>query len=112
MTKELEFLLTATGKPVVRITNEDLQPAIKKGWCALIEPDKAPAVGEYVLIKYRNGHSSIKVLLEIKPDGYLLQSATCEAQNFAPFSELKSTAIAIGGIFPPSHLTNVSCKIH
>lgn len=112
MSQELDDILTANRLPAVRINTNELYPAIKQGWYAIIEPDKAPSIGEYVLVKFSKGHRSIKLLLEIKHDGYLLQSVTGEDRTFAMLNELEGEAVAIVGIVPPGYLTIVSHKIH
>jgi hypothetical protein len=102
MQQELVDTMTISGIHAVNINTNDLQPAIKQGWLALFEPDKALSVNEYVLISYRSGISSIMLLLNIKPDGYLLQSITNEDQIFIPHDELIVDAVAIVAIVPPS----------
>lgn len=102
MQQELADTLTANGIHTVSVNTNDLYPAIKKDWLALFEPDKALSVNEYVLISYKNGISSIMLLLNIKPDGYLLQSITNENQIFITHDELIVDAVAIVAIVPPS----------
>lgn len=47
----------------LRVRGNSMAPAIRDGWYVLIEPNAAPAVGEYVLVKLKDGQRMVKELL-------------------------------------------------
>ncbi len=112
LNQELEEVFTADGKPAFRINTQALYPAIKQGWCIAVEPNEVPTVGEYVLIQFKGGRRSIQVLSDMEPGGYWLEHVTSGKKTFVSNQSLESDIVAVGVIFPPSRLTNVSCKIH
>lgn len=47
----------------LRVRGNSMAPAIRDGWYVLIEPNSPPAVGEYVLVKLKDGQRMVKELL-------------------------------------------------
>lgn len=93
---------SAIGSIAIRIKGHSMHPAIREGWFVIIEPDKKPDVGEYVLAKFKNGKKMVKELLQIKNDSYLLLSVNDNERITAYFDELESDIQAISAIVPPS----------
>lgn len=89
------------GSIAIRIKGHSMHPAIREGWYVVIEPNKQPAIGEYVLAKFRDGKKMVKELLQVKADGYLLLSVNDNERITAAFDELEDLQ-AITAIVPPS----------
>jgi phage repressor protein C with HTH and peptisase S24 domain len=51
----------------LRVRGNSMAPAIRDGWYVLVEPEASPAVGEYVLVKMRDGQRMVKELLYQRP---------------------------------------------
>jgi phage repressor protein C with HTH and peptisase S24 domain len=51
----------------LRVRGNSMAPAIRDGWYVLVEPNASPAVGEYVLVKMRDGQRMVKELLYQRP---------------------------------------------
>lgn len=47
----------------LRVRGNSMAPAIRDGWYVLVEPNSAPAVGEYVLVRLKDGQRMVKELL-------------------------------------------------
>ncbi len=89
------------GSVAIRIKGHSMHPAIREGWYVVIEPNKRPDIGEYVLVKFKDGKKMVKELLQIKHDGYLLLSVNGDERITAQFDELEGIQ-AISAIVPPS----------
>lgn len=89
------------GSIAIRIKGHSMHPAIREGWFVIVEPNKQPDIGEYVLAKFKNGKKMVKELLQIKVDSYLLLSVNGDDRITANFEELDGIE-AIVAIVPPS----------
>lgn len=90
-----------TGSIAIRIKGHSMHPAIKEDWFVVIEPDKSPVIGEYVLVKFLDGRKMVKELLQKKSDGYLLLSVNSNERITANHEEIEGIE-AITAIVPPS----------
>jgi phage repressor protein C with HTH and peptisase S24 domain len=89
------------GSVAIKIKGHSMHPAIKEDWFVIIEPEKSPELGEYVLIKFRDGRKMVKELLQKKSDGYLLLSVNSDERITAHHAEIEGIE-AISAIVPPS----------
>ena len=89
------------GAIAIRIKGHSMHPAIREGWYVIIEPNKPPDLGEYVLVKFKDDRKMVKELLQIKSDSYLLLSINGNERLTADFADLEGIQ-AITAIVPPS----------
>ena len=94
----------ATGDPNaygLRMRGNSMFPSIRDGWYVLIEPNARPAVGEYVLVKLRNGQKMVKELLIQRPDSIEVMSVNGSHRHVYYREELESIQ-AVAAVVPPS----------
>jgi len=89
------------GSIAIRIKGHSMHPAIKEDWFVIIQPEKEPMPGEYVLIKFLDGRKMVKELLQKKSDGYLLLSVNSNERITALHTDIEGIE-AITAIVPPS----------
>ncbi|MBN3270148.1 Cro/Cl family transcriptional regulator [Bordetella bronchiseptica] len=58
----------------LRVRGDSMFPAIRDGWYVVVEPNGAPASGEYVAIVLRDGRKMVKEYLFRSADGLAVQS--------------------------------------
>lgn len=58
----------------LKVKGESMAPALRDGWYVVVEPNTSPTVGEYVLIKLKNGRRMVKELLYLRPDTVAVMS--------------------------------------
>lgn len=85
----------------LRVRGNSMAPAIRDGWYVLIEPNSAPAVGEYVLVKLRNGQKMVKELLYRRGDSIEVLSVNSGARRTIYAEELDSLQ-AVAAVVSPS----------
>lgn len=91
------------GTIAIRIKGHSMHPAIREGWYVVIEPNKQPNVGEYVLAKFKDGKKMVKELLQIKADGYLLLSVNGDERITANFEDLEEIQAVTAIVSPSKH---------
>lgn len=94
----------ATGDPDaygLRVRGNSMQPAIRDGWYVLIEPNAAPAVGEYVLVKLRDGRKMVKELLYQRRDSIEVLSVN-NGERLTIYSEELESLQAVAAVVSPS----------
>lgn len=94
----------ATGDPDaygLRVRGNSMAPAIRDGWYVLVEPNSAPAVGEYVLVKLRNGQKMVKELLYRRSESIEVLSVNNGARRTIYAEEIESIQ-AVAAVVPPS----------
>lgn len=89
------------GSIAIRIKGHSMHPAIREGWFVVIEPRRTPDIGEYVLVKFKDGKKMVKELLQIKNDAYILLSVNSNERITAQFDELDGDIQSISAIVPP-----------
>jgi phage repressor protein C with HTH and peptisase S24 domain len=92
---------TEPGAIAIRIKGHSMHPAIREGWYVVIEPNKTPTIGEYVLAKFKDGKKMVKELIQVKTDGYLLLSVNGDERITASYEDLEDIQ-PITAIVPPS----------
>lgn len=85
----------------LQVKGNSMFPAIRSGWYVVIEPSKALQQGEFVLVKLKDGRSTVKEFLWQR-DGMYTLSAVSNGERFViPESEVEFVH-HVGGILPPS----------
>lgn len=85
----------------LRCRGMSMFPAIRDGWYVIVEPNRAPALGEYILIKLRDGRKMVKELLIERPGSFEVMSVN-EAVRFTVDKADLEAVQAVGPIVPPS----------
>lgn len=85
----------------LRLRGDSMMPAIRDGWYVVIEPNSAPAVGEYVLVKLRNGKKMLKELLFQRADSIVVISVNGGERLTIMRDEIEDVQ-AVGAVVPPS----------
>jgi phage repressor protein C with HTH and peptisase S24 domain len=85
----------------LRVRGNSMSPAIRDGWYVLIEPNAAPAVGEYVLVKLKNGRKMVKELLFQRSGSIEIMSVNGERRQTVYQDELESLQ-AVAAVVSPS----------
>lgn len=85
----------------VRVRGESMAPAIRDGWYVVIEPNSPPAVGEYVLVKLRDGRKMVKELLFQRPDSIAVISVNGGERLTIAREDLDDMQ-AVAAVVPPS----------
>ncbi|MFW6342493.1 MAG: S24 family peptidase [Halothiobacillaceae bacterium] len=88
----------------LRVRGQSMAPAIRDGWIVVIEPNRDPVPGEYVMVKTTDGRSMVKELLYARPDVVSLMSVNdgYGRLNLAP-DEIEKMH-PVGMIVPPSKI--------
>lgn len=90
------------GSIAIRIVGHSMHPAIRDGWYVIIDPNKTPELGEFVLLKFKCGRKMVKELLQIKSDSYLVVSLNGGERITAMFDDLEGDIQAVSAVVPPS----------
>jgi phage repressor protein C with HTH and peptisase S24 domain len=85
----------------LRVRGNSMAPAIRDGWYVLVEPNAAPAVGEYVLVKLKDGQRMVKELLYQRPDSIEVLSVNNGERLTIYRDELESLQ-AVAAVVSPS----------
>lgn len=78
-----------------------MQPAIESGWLVVIEPNCELQVGEYVLVKMKDGRCTVKKLLWHKRGEYALLAVNGNERISIKESDVEFVHY-VGGVYPPS----------
>jgi phage repressor protein C with HTH and peptisase S24 domain len=85
----------------LKVRGNSMAPAIRDGWYVLVEPNAAPAVGEYVLVKLRDGQKMVKELLYQRHDSIEVLSVN-SGERMTIYSEEMDSLQAIAAVVSPS----------
>lgn len=85
----------------LRVRGNSMTPAIRDGWYVLVEPNARPAVGEYVLVKLRNGQRMVKELLYQRAESIEVLSVNGGKRDTIYREELESLQ-AVAAVVSPS----------
>ena len=88
----------------LKVRGDSMSPAIRDGWFVIVEPHSPPTVGEYVLVKMKDGQRMVKELLYQRADSIAVMSVKGEKRHTISNEELDdhSGLQAVVGILPPS----------
>jgi len=96
-----EFPTTDKDAYVLQVRGNSMHPAIRSGWYVVIEPNRPPQMGEFVMVKLVDGRSTVKEFLWHRDGEYVL-NAIADGQRIV-IDEAEIEAIHhVGGILPPS----------
>jgi phage repressor protein C with HTH and peptisase S24 domain len=85
----------------LKVRGNSMAPAIRDGWYVLVEPNSAPAVGEYVLVKLADGRKMVKELLYQRADCVEVLSVNSGERTTIYMEDLDSLH-AIAAVVSPS----------
>lgn len=88
----------------LRVRGDSMAPAIRDGWFVVVEPNSAPSVGEYVLVKLKDGQRMVKELLYQRPDSIAVMSINGSKRHTISMEDVDENhgLQAIVSILPPS----------
>lgn len=88
----------------LKVRGDSMSPAIRDGWFVVVEPKSSPTVGEYVLVKLKDGQRMVKELLYQRSDSIAVMSINGEKRHTIGLDELDDHRglQAIVSILPPS----------
>jgi phage repressor protein C with HTH and peptisase S24 domain len=88
----------------LRVRGDSMAPAIRDGWYVVVEPNSTPSVGEYVLVKLKEGQRMVKELLYQRQDSIAVMSINGEKRKTIAIDEIDDHhgIQAIVAILPPS----------
>lgn len=85
----------------LKVRGNSMAPAIRDGWYVLVEPNAPPAVGEYVLLKLRDGQKMVKELLYQRHDSIEVLSVN-SGERMTVYAEELESIQAIAAVVSPS----------
>lgn len=85
----------------LRVRGNSMAPAIRDGWYVLVEPNSAPAVGEYVLVKLKDGQRMVKELLYQRGEVIEVLSVN-NGERMTIYAEELDSLQAIAAVVSPS----------
>lgn len=88
----------------LRVRGDSMSPAIRDGWFVVVEPNSSPSVGEYVLVKLKDGQRMVKELLYQRTDSVAVMSINGEKRRTISMEDIDENhgLQAIVSILPPS----------
>ena len=89
------------GSIAIRVRGDSMYPAIKDGWFVVIEPNAKLSVGEYALIKFKDGRKMVKEVVFIRDDCYIVESVNGGGRITAMKADLDGIE-PITAVLPPS----------
>lgn len=96
-----EFPTTDRDAYVLQVRGGSMHPAIRSGWYVVIEPNKQPQMGEFVMVKLTDGRSTVKEFLWHRDGEYVL-NAIATGDRLVIGEEDIEAIHHVGGILPPS----------
>jgi len=85
----------------IRVRGQSMFPAIRDGWYVLVKPNGSPQVGEYVLLKLRDGRKMVKELLVQRHGAVEVMSVNGGERLTFELSELEGIQ-PVGAVVSPS----------
>lgn len=98
------YIVHPTSDPnayVLRVRGNSMTPAIRDGWYVLVEPNSAPAIGEYVMVKLTNGQKMVKELLIQRTGSIEIMSVNGDERRTIYDDEIEALH-AVAAVVPPS----------
>jgi phage repressor protein C with HTH and peptisase S24 domain len=86
----------------LRVRGNSMAPAIRDGWYVLVEPNAAPAVGEYVLVKLKDGQRMVKELLYQRPGVSVEVLSVNNGERMTLYAEDIESVQAVAAVVSPS----------
>lgn len=86
----------------LRVRGNSMAPAIRDGWYVLVEPNSAPAVGEYVLVKLKDGQRMVKELIYQRPGISIEVLSVNNGERMTIYAEEIEALQAVAAVVSPS----------
>jgi len=86
---------------VLMVKGDSMHPAIRSGWYVLVEPNGTPQQGEYVLVKLKDGRSTVKELLWHRNGEYNLLAVADDSRLSIAVDKVEGV-YPIAAVLPPS----------
>ncbi len=83
------------------VKGDSMYPAIRSGFIVIVEPNTAPVVGEFVVVKLKDGRSTVKELLWQRGEEYTLQAVNGQARMTVRAQDIEFVHY-VAAIVPPS----------
>lgn len=96
-----EFPTTDKDAYVLQVRGGSMHPAIRSGWYVVIEPNKTPQMGEFVMVKLADGRSTVKEFLWHRDGEYVLNAIATGERLVVDEGDI-DVIHHVGGILPPS----------
>ncbi|MGE7136188.1 S24 family peptidase [Luteibacter sp. NPDC031894] len=96
-----EFPTTDKDAYVLQVRGGSMHPAIRSGWYVVIEPNKSPQMGEFVMVKLVDGRSTVKEFLWHRDGEYVLNAISTGERLVIAEDDIEAIH-HVGGILPPS----------
>lgn len=96
-----EFPTTDKDAYVLQVRGGSMHPAIRSGWYVVIEPNKTPQMGEFVMVKLIDGRSTVKEFLWHRDGEYVLNAISTGERLVIDEDDIEAIH-HVGGILPPS----------
>ncbi|UPG86825.1 S24 family peptidase [Luteibacter aegosomatis] len=96
-----EFPTTDKDAYVLQVRGGSMHPAIRSGWYVVIEPNKTPQMGEFVMVKLADGRSTVKEFLWHRDGEYVLNAIANNERLVVDEADI-DVIHHVGGILPPS----------
>lgn len=96
-----EFPTTDKDAYALQVRGGSMHPAIRSGWYVVIEPNKTPQMGEFVMVKLADGRSTVKEFLWHRDGEYILNAIATNDRLVVAEDEVEAIH-HVGGILPPS----------
>jgi phage repressor protein C with HTH and peptisase S24 domain len=96
-----EFPTTDKDAYVLQVRGGSMHPAIRSGWYVVIEPNKTPQMGEFVMVKLADGRSTVKEFLWHRDGEYVLNAIANNERLVVDEADI-DLVHHVGGILPPS----------
>lgn len=88
------------------VKGDSMYPAIRSGFIVIVEPNAVPVAGEFVVVKLRDGRSTVKELLWQRGDEYTLQAVNGQMRMTIRADEVEFVH-PVAAIVPPSRRTKI-----
>lgn len=98
------YFLRACDDPdayALKIKGMSMFPAIRPGWYIEVKPNKSTHVGEFVLMRLRDGRSTVKELLWHRGGEWALNAVGDGTRLVVPEADVEFVH-AVSGVLPPS----------
>lgn len=85
----------------LRVKGHSMHPAIRDGWFVVVEPNREPIPGEYVMVRLKDGRSMVKEFLWMRDGQVNVQSINEDRRYTFDLQEVDKIHY-VGPIVPPS----------
>lgn len=90
----------------LQVKGDSMYPAIRSGFIVVVEPNTTPVIGEFVVVKLKDGRSTVKELLWQRGDEFALQAVNGQARMTLRVNEVEFIHY-VAAIVPPSRRSKI-----